>query len=215
MALQAVLFDLDGTLIDSHDDIFAAFAAVAREMDLPAPPASALRSLMGLPLALMFRALYGDLPDDRVEQLSSAYRRQYGAHMTERTRIFPGVQEALLALAPLALGVATTKRSLQALQVIAAVGLDAHFNVVQGTDGFPAKPAPDVLQRALARLGVPAQRAAYVGDGPWDMQAARAGGLYAIGIDHAGDRTAALDDAGAAAVLRDMRQLPPLIAGLS
>ncbi len=216
MALQAVLFDLDGTLIDSHDDIFAAFDAVAREFDLAAPGPDALRPLVGLPLAVMFRGLYGDqLSDGRVAELSESYRRHYGAKPAERTRIFPGVLAALDALSPLQLGVATTKRSWQAMRVITAVGLAERFAVVQGTDDFPAKPAPDVLQHALLALGVSPEDAAYVGDGPWDMRAARSAGVYAIGIDHAGDREAELAEAGAHAVLQAMAELPTLVRELS
>lgn len=216
MALEAVLFDLDGTLIDSHDDIFAAFGAVAREFGLAEPGPDALRPLVGLPLAVMFRGLYGEeLPDERVAELSESYRRHYGANPAERTRIFPGVLAALDALSSLRLGVATTKRSWQAARVIAAVGLGDRFAVVQGTDDFPAKPAPDVLCRALTALGAAPARAAYVGDGPWDMQAARRAGVHAVGIDHAGTRAAELRDAGAAHVLRHMNELTALAARLS
>jgi phosphoglycolate phosphatase len=216
LALQAVLFDLDGTLIDSHDDIFAAFDAVALEFGLAQPGPDALRPLLGLPLEVIIRRLYGEeLADERVAALSDGYRRHYGANPAERTRPFPGVLTALDALSHLALGVATTKRSWQALRVMTAVGLAERFAVVQGTDDFPAKPAPDVLLHALHALDVQPEHAAYVGDGPWDMQAARTAGVYAIGIDHTRDRSAELSDAGAQVVVAHMDELPARIRRLS
>lgn len=213
MSLRAVLFDLDGTLIDSHDDILAAVAAAALENGFEAPAAQAVRELVGLPLALMFRTLLGqELSDAAVASLASSYRSHFG---TSRTRVFAGVHQAIAAIAPHALlGIATTKRTSHAESVVTALSLQAHFHVVQGTDDFPAKPAPDVLLHALARLEVPPEQAAYVGDGPWDMKAARAGRLLAIGVNHAGDRRGELLAAGALRVLRAMDDLPPLLDGL-
>lgn len=213
--VQAVLFDLDGTLIDSHDDIAAAFSASAREFGMDPPAIEDLRPLIGLPLALMVRALYGELDDARLQALLAAYRRHNGEHVGERTHVYPGTAEALAALAPRSLGVATTKRTPLAEQALQDVGLQGHFSVVQGTDDFAAKPAPDVLLRALARLGVAPAAALYVGDGPWDMQAARAAGMQAVGVNHEGRGGHDLRGAGAIAVLTHLSALPALIEGLS
>ena len=176
---RAIVFDLDGTLVDSLPDIVGAFRDAFVEHGLPTPPEAAVRDLVGLPLDTMYAAF---APLELVAALSASYRRLYPQRFTRNSRPFPGVPEALATLRSrgFRLAVATTKRSDMAERLIAAMGLSEALDVVQGTDGFPHKPAPDVVQRALAALD--ADGVWMVGDTVHDIEAGRAAGLatYAV-----------------------------------
>ena len=176
---RAIVFDLDGTLVDSLPDIIGAFRDAFADHGLPAPSEAEVRDQVGLPLDSMYAAF---APAERVAALSASYRRLYPQRFTRHSRPVPGVPEALATLRSrgFRLAVATTKRSDMAARLVAAMGLTDALDVVQGTDGFPHKPAPDVVQRALAALD--ADGVWMVGDTVHDIEAGRAAGLatYAV-----------------------------------
>jgi phosphoglycolate phosphatase len=176
---RAIVFDLDGTLVDSLPDIVGAFRDAFVEAGLAAPAADEVRQHVGLPLEQMYASF---APAVQVAPLAAAYRRLYPERFTRSSRPFPGVVAALAALRArgFRLGVATTKRTDMAVRLVAAMGLETALDHVQGTDGFPHKPAPDVIERALSALG--ADGVWMVGDTVHDIEAGRAAGLatYAV-----------------------------------
>ncbi|MFP2926677.1 HAD family hydrolase [Pyxidicoccus sp. 3LG] len=175
---RGILFDLDGTLVDSLPDIIDSFLHGFSHLGLPAPDYAQVRALIGQPLDVM----YQQFAPEHVPALCVAYREHYPRNFLNRSRVFPGVEQVLRTLRERGylLAVATTKRSDTARLFVDALGLGPVLHHVQGTDGFPHKPAPDVLHRALAALGT--EGLWMVGDTTLDLRAGQAAGLrtYAV-----------------------------------
>ena len=175
---RGILFDLDGTLVDSLPDIIDSFLHGFSHLGLVPPSYEEVRALIGQPLDLM----YTRFAPEHVPALCAAYREHYPLHFHKRSRPFPGVAQVLRTLRERGylLAVATTKRGDMARRFVDAMGLGDVLHHVQGTDGFPHKPAPDVLYRALDALGTGGLW--MVGDTTLDLRAGQAAGLrtYAV-----------------------------------
>ncbi|ETX02650.1 MAG: hypothetical protein ETSY1_02805 [Candidatus Entotheonella factor] len=185
-ALTTVLYDLDGTLIDSARDITAAFLnALGHVASTPLPEPADVARHIGKSHPDMLSALGVDLSDDRFEAFRQVYRRYFAQYGTQYTQPFPGVRETLNRFPDLALGVVTTKAQNQAEMVLQNLDLAQHFRHVQGArPGIPLKPAPDSLLAALAALeGSPAQ-ALMVGDTPADILAGKAAGVRTCAVTY-------------------------------
>jgi phosphoglycolate phosphatase len=176
---RAIVFDLDGTLVDSLPDIVDAFREAFEQEGLEPPAEALVRPQIGLPLEQMYGSF---APSASIDALVTHYRRIYPTRFTQRSRPYPGVIELLSGLRERGykLGVATTKTSDMAERFVTAMGLRDALDVVQGTDGFPHKPAPDVVVRALTRMQ--ARGAFMVGDTVHDIEAGRAAGLQTFAV---------------------------------
>jgi phosphoglycolate phosphatase len=174
-----IVFDLDGTLVDSLPDILSSFLHAFEHEDVPAPDEDAVRRTLGQPLETMYAAF---APAGRVDALCRSYRAHYAEHLADRSRPFPGVPEllALLRERGYLRTVASTKRTVAARRLVEATGLGHLLDHVEGTDAAPYKPAPDVVLRSLAAVG--GRGVWMVGDTVGDIRAGRAAGLktYAV-----------------------------------
>jgi len=207
--MRAVVFDLDGTLIDSLPDIATAVNRVLGWRGLLPLPAREIEGMIGdgakvlLDRALAARGVVAGAADMDV------FMDWYTEHGADETRPYPGVVEALAALrrAGHRLGVCTNKPAAAAREILASLGLDAFFDAVTGGDSTPyRKPDPRHLAATLAALG--AQEAVMVGDHFNDMAAAKGCGIPGI-FAAWGYGTAAADY-----VAQNAFELPGLVAGL-
>ena len=184
---EAVLFDLDGTLIDSVPDIAAATNELLARHGLDPLCVDAVRRMIGHGVSpLVQRAfaarsipLEGDALDARVAQMMPIY----GRHLVTLTTVLPGASACLetLAQAGVRLAIVSNKPMPFTRAICDHYGFSRHVAVVQGAEAHLAKkPAPDMLYAALDAMGAGRSRAVMVGDGEADVQAARAAGLPVV-----------------------------------
>jgi pyrophosphatase PpaX len=180
-----VLFDLDGTVVDSGGIILASMRHATRTVLGREIPEEALMAAVGGPgLEHQMRAL----GPEHVEELIRAYR-EHNEPLHDELRVCVGMDDVLVALKEQGwkLGIVSAKRRRTVELAFASVEIGHLFDVVVGGDEHERqKPEPDLLLLALARLGAGPATAAYVGDSPFDMQAARAAGVHAVGVTWGG-----------------------------
>ena len=189
-ALRLVIFDVDGTLVDSQADILSAMASAFNQAGLVVPPRDEILSIVGLSLDVAVSRLAPEVGAqthrDMVQGYKDAYialRAQSGA--AQSSPLYPGARDILedLQKVPnILLGVATGKSRRGLDKLIEAHGLDHMFVTQQVADHHPSKPHPSMIETALAETGVPAAQAVMVGDTSFDMEMAAAAQVAGIGV---------------------------------
>ena len=176
--LKALLFDADGTLIDTHDIILTSMRHTLNEMHGYNYTDEQLMHGVGTPLLDQMVALAeGDAA--KAEKLVADYRKHNDSIHDEGIKSFPGVKEALerLQAAGYKMGVVTSKRHEMAEKGLKLTGILGFFDFVIGSDDWPEhKPAPGPILHGCDLLGIPASESAYIGDSPYDIQAGNAAG---------------------------------------
>jgi len=178
------LFDVDGTLTQSHRDICGAIQQVIQpHLNGAAVTDEFLSSYIGRHLIDLFVDLFPKYTTEQVDALIQEYRQVYPARNHSSTTVYPGVREALSQLkGPKT--TATTKATTTTRIVLEKFDLHTYFDHIQGTDGFPAKPAPDVLQKSLDLFGISPEECLFIGDSAADMEAGQRAGVKTCAVTY-------------------------------
>lgn len=216
-ALRLVVFDVDGTLVDSQADIVASMTAAFEAVGLPVLPREVLLSIVGLSLPVAMEQLAPQADAQTREVMVAAYKARYfelrSANGTESSSpLYPHVRAVLDQLhadPETLLGIATGKSRRGLDRLVDGHGIRHLFVTRQCADDHPSKPHPAMLRAALSETGVSASRAVMVGDTSFDMEMARAAGMLAIGVSWGYHDAARLGDAHL--VIDDIRLLPGLL----
>ena len=209
-----VIFDLDGVLVDSRAVFLSCVNHAFAKLGLPGRADEELLPYIGPPFAYAFGELLGVAHDAPiVTACIDGYRERYATASLTETTVAPGIPEALEALDGRRLAVATSKPQAFAEPLLEAMGLRAHFDVVAGPDlSARAEDKTETLGRALHTLGP--TRAVMVGDRSFDVSAAHAHGLPAIGVTWGIGTPGELHDAGAERTIDRPDELPGAAAVL-
>ena len=203
---RAVLFDLDGTLVDTRHDLATSVNLALAEIGLPERRPAEIFGFIGEGARrLVERAIAPHT--DRIEPALAAWARHYDLHLLDRSRPFPGLAELLGRLqGPLAVN--TNKPGPMARRLLEGLGLAAHFAyVVGGGDVEAHKPDPAGALAILARLGLPPEQAIYVGDSRVDVETAKRCGLRFVGVAWGLGGERELREAGAREIVPDAEAL--------
>lgn len=215
-----VLFDCDGTLVDSQNMIVEA-ASRAFESQGETPPTRAeILSIVGLSLDEALSTLTGSPVNQRVRNLVEAYKNAFHSLRADpdyHEPLFPGALQAIETLAAMddvLLGVATGKSQRGLRAVLAAHDISHHFATLQTADDAPSKPHPEMILRALRETGAGHADTVVVGDTSFDMHMAKNANSHALGVSWGYHPTEHLAAAGASRILNDFSELVPAIGSL-
>lgn len=219
MSRRLVIWDVDGTIIDSAGEIAASMALAFADEGLVAPTPEAVRGIIGLTLTVAIDQLHAGLGEAKIARLAGRYRDHFH-HRREQggmggSPLFPGIRAVLEALAQdgeTHLAVATGKSRQSLLPILDGHGLTAMFASIQVSDDHPSKPHPSMVRAAMGETGAMPARTVMIGDTSFDMDMARAAGVSALAVGwgyHPADTLAA------DAVARDADELPSLINRLA
>ena len=178
-AFPVYVFDVDGTLLDSQLDICGAIQDVLAAHGRTDITHELLRTYIGQHLYDEFLEL-GFTPAD-LEQMIQEYRTIYAQRKHANTLVYPGIAETLARMGGRKT-TATTKGTASTKLMLEQFGLISHFDHVQGTDGFPAKPEPDVLLRCIDAMGVRKEDCLFIGDAPTDIEAGHRAGIRTCAV---------------------------------
>jgi phosphoglycolate phosphatase len=203
--MRLVVFDVDGTLVDSQHLIVAAQGLAFAENGLPAPGRREALSVVGLSLPQAFRRLVGE--DGPVAELSESYKQAYNRLRVDpayEEPLFPGMAELLATLKArddVLLGLATGKSRRGVDRLIAHHGWDDWFVTTQSADDAPSKPDPAMLRQAMSEAGCEPEATVMVGDTTFDIAMGVAAGAAAVGVAWGYHPPEALYGAGAVTVV--------------
>lgn len=206
-----VLYDLDGTLVDSIALIVGTYAQVFARFDVHRPTAEEMRAWIGRPLEDSFRAV----DPRRAAAMTAAFRETMRADHDRGIRGYPGAAEHLdrVDRAGLRTGIVTAKRRELALRGLAATGLRPPAVLVSQEDTDRHKPDPAPLLLALERCAAGPEQTVYIGDAPTDLPAAHAAGVRAVGVTWGAGTQGELAAEGPDALVDSFAELTDLLLG--
>jgi phosphoglycolate phosphatase len=196
------------TLVDSAEDICGALQTVLSDTARPDVEPAFLKRYIGYHLIDLFTDLFPEKSTQDMDQLVVNYRAIYPARGHRMTKLYPGVLETLSTL-PGRKSTATTKGTPTTRMILEQFGVLPYFNHVQGTDGFPCKPSPDVILKSLEVFGADPSDCLMIGDSAPDMEAGRRAGVKICGVRYGYGDIAKMQTFDPDYWIDDIRQLIP------
>jgi phosphoglycolate phosphatase len=181
--LDLMVFDLDGTLVDSLPDLAAAANRALHRLGLPEQTLEAHQKMIGAGEKTYVRRFLGPDHQDLYDRALELYLEYYSQHLGDQSHVYPGVTETLSRLACRKKAVLSNKREDLAREVIRVMGLAGFFQAVRGGDSYGVlKPAPEGLSALIRELGSDPARTVMVGDKPEDVLTGRGAGAHTVAL---------------------------------
>lgn len=183
-SIELVIFDLDGTLVDSIPDLTDAVNEFLRASGRPDLAMDDVRRLVGKGARNLVERALGNGTEEEVEKALAIFLAYNEAHIADKTIMYPGVAETLLELRRqgIRMAVVTNKTEFLSRKLLNVIGIDQSFDIILGADSLPfRKPSPEPVLKALADLHIAPSGAIMVGDSINDIAAGRAAGVVTVG----------------------------------
>ena len=213
MKYDLVIFDWDGTVMDSTGRIVSCMHLAARDLALPSLPDQAVRDIIGLGLPEAIATLYPVLDSGDIERMRERYAFHFIAAEATPSALYPGAESLLTNLreSGLKLAVATGKSRKGLQRVWGNTGLDRYFHASRCADESRSKPEPHMVLELLEEMAVPAHRAVVVGDTTFDLDMARNAGVDRVAVSYGAHPVDRLLPCEPLAVIDRLNDLLPLL----
>ncbi|MCG9696980.1 HAD-IA family hydrolase [Shewanella sp. Isolate11] len=210
---ELVIFDWDGTLMDSIGKIVACMQQTAKELSMLVPTEAAVRDIIGLSMDEALNTLHPTACAKTREDMIAVYRQQYLQLNKTPSPVFDGAEELLLTLKDSGhkLAVATGKARAGLNRVLNETGFAAHFHGSRCADEAKSKPDPQMLHELLVQLNVAPEKAVMVGDSIHDLTMAKNAGIDAIGVSYGAHNEQILKQAQPIAIVASPLAMLPVI----
>jgi phosphoglycolate phosphatase len=210
--IRLLIFDLDGTLIDSKTDLVLSVNAMREQMGLPRLDTGAVLSYVGRGVTTLIRRALGEgASDDEVARASALFLDYYGCHLLDNTVPYPCVRQALDELRGRKMAVLTNKRIDFSREILEGLELAHYFSWIYGDTSFPEKkPNPVGVLKLMSDTGTPAHQTLIVGDSETDVLTGRNAGIWTCGVTY-GFGAHTLEAVPPDLILDDLRDLPRLL----
>lgn len=216
--MKLVLFDVDGTLVDSQHLIHACLVETFKSMGREPLPRAEMLSIVGLSLVPAIQRLFGeDTSAQDIERAGAFYREAFLARVNDpafASPLFPGAAEALAALRQrddVVLGLATGKSRRGVDRIIDAFGWHGWFATIQTADDNPSKPDPGMVLRAAREVGLSPSQVIMIGDTTFDIQMGRSAGAMTVAVSWGNHPDEALLEVEADHIIDAFGELVPLV----
>jgi phosphoglycolate phosphatase len=212
--VRLLVFDLDGTLVDSKLDLALSINAMRTEMGLAPLPLDLIATYVGHGVTVLVRRSLGTLAtSENIEKGLAFFLAYYRDHMLDHTAPYPGVAEALDNLGGHKMAVLTNKPVKFSRDMLTQLGFTSHFAYIYGGDSFPQKkPDPMGLHRLMEDLQISAHETLMVGDSDADVLTGQNAGAWTCGVTY-GFGADTLQNVSPDLLIDDLRELPPLLNG--
>ncbi len=208
----ALLFDIDGTLLDTLDAIVASMNSALEEFGLAPLTKEELRPLIGMPVQRQMDILR-ETSSPVVEEITDRYYAHFMVHVGRGLPLYPGVKETMPRLADRAISTMTTRRREGAKRMLEVSGIASYFKAIVGGDEVSRpKPFPDLPQFSAKALGVTPESCVVVGDAPVDILAGRAARAWTVAVTYGYGSPSALRDAKPHTMISAFQELPDVVA---
>nr|AGS50326.1 hypothetical protein [uncultured bacterium Ele16D6] len=207
--IHNILFDFDGTLVDSAPGIVKTMEETFKRMNVAVPSEAEMRSTIGLPLGQALQRL-GSLNDEDTKRATDLYRELFPVFEVGYVKVFEGVVPTLKALKEMGIRMAiVTSRDTMSLDLIADKrGLSPFFETrVTGADGFTPKPAPDMVDALLQRMDIPKEETLVVGDTTFDIEMGNSAGCATCAVTYGNHDLQQLQSVNPSFIINDFSQL--------
>lgn len=211
-AKKLIVYDLDGTLVDTREDIVLSANHMRDCLGLPPLPQQAICRFVGLGLQRLVQNCLDTEDPARVEQGIKIYRAFYTEHLLDHTALYPSVKPVLDYFLARAQAVVTNKPDPYSTRILTALGVAGYFtDIIAGNSGWPKKPDPESLQALMEKRKVRPDETLLIGDSPVDIETGTRSGVHTIGVVHGFSPREELESAGPADLVEDFERLLELV----
>lgn len=208
-----IIFDLDGTLVDSSEDIAWAANKMLSDMGLEELSYQAVKERIGWGVKMLLQKILPEEKHNLLDEARAIFMRYYAGHLLVKTRPYPGVIEALEHFKNKKLAIATNKPLVLTEKILDGLNISGYFQKVIGGDGVQnKKPAPEAVEIILKEFKIAPRKAVFIGDSRIDIEAGKKAGVITVGAAYGFRGRQELEEAGADAIIEDIKEIISLCA---